>query len=105
PTPTPTPTPTPSPPTAPSNLVGAALSASQISLTWSDNSYDETGFQIERSTNGITFTAIAIVAPETINYVDGGLTSNTFYHYRIRAFNAVGSSTSSNSVKLKTKKF
>src|SRR4029453_8675476 len=49
PTPTPTPTPTPSPiPNAPSNLVANAVSGTQINLSWSDNSSNETLFLIER---------------------------------------------------------
>ena len=37
-------------PIAPSGLVAAALSATQVRLTWTDNSYNEDGFKIERKT-------------------------------------------------------
>jgi hypothetical protein len=36
------------PPAAPTNLVATAVSSSQINLTWTDNSNNETGFKIER---------------------------------------------------------
>ncbi len=36
------------PPAAPSNLTASAVSNSQINLSWTDNSTDETGFKIER---------------------------------------------------------
>ena len=53
------------PPTAPSALTATAASASQINLAWTDNSSDETGFKIERSTDGgATWTQIATVGVE-----------------------------------------
>ena len=56
--PTPAGTPSPTPcqtPAAPTNLVATAISSSQIGLSWVDNSNNETGFRIQRSTNGINF--------------------------------------------------
>jgi hypothetical protein len=64
-TPTPTVAPTPTPaqtPAAPTNLLATAISSSQIALSWTDNSTNESGFQIQRSSNGVTFTSIAIVS-------------------------------------------
>jgi hypothetical protein len=37
-------------PIAPTNLNGQLISATQINLTWIDNSTNETGFKIERKT-------------------------------------------------------
>src|SRR5262245_64437479 len=45
--------------TEPTNLVATAVSTSQIRLTWSDSNTTETGFAIERSLNGTSFTALA----------------------------------------------
>src|SRR2546427_13029618 len=39
----------PTPPAAPSNLAAAAVSSSQINLTWKDNSSNEQGFKIQRA--------------------------------------------------------
>src|SRR5207237_1362107 len=39
------------PPAAPTGLVATAASQTTIRLTWTDNSSNETGFKIERSTN------------------------------------------------------
>ena len=38
------------PPAAPSGLSATAVSSSQINLSWTDNSSDETGFKLERKT-------------------------------------------------------
>jgi tartrate-resistant acid phosphatase type 5 len=55
----------PTPPAAPSNLTASALSDSQVKLTWTDNSTNESGFKIERSPDGINFTQITTVAAGT----------------------------------------
>src|SRR5207237_3246233 len=98
PTPTPTATPTPTPtPAAPTNLAATAASSSQINLSWTDNSNNETGFKIERSTNaGVTFTQIATVGANVTTYPNIGLTPLTAYSYRVRASNSAGDSDYSN---------
>jgi hypothetical protein len=103
PTPTPTPTPTPAP-NAPDNLTATAISPSQINLSWTDNSGDEDGFRIERcqGNNCTNFVQIAQVAANTSSYPDTGLSRNTFYRYRVRAFNSGGDSTYSNIARAKT---
>src|SRR4030095_6026305 len=107
PTPTPDPTPTPTPPpgpNAPSNLTAVAVSSTQINLSWTDNSPDEDGFNIERCTgNGCTnFGQIAQVGKNVAQFPNTGLTKNTWYRYRVRAFNAGGDSAYSNIITEKT---
>ncbi len=105
PSPTPTPTPTPTPaPNAPSNLTASAVSSSQINLAWTDNSNNEDGFFIERcqGNNCTNFAQIAQVGPNVTTFPNGGLSNNTFYRYRVRAFNSGGNSAYSNIAKAKT---
>ncbi|MFN8354964.1 MAG: fibronectin type III domain-containing protein [Spirosomataceae bacterium] len=83
-------------PRPPSNLVATAISSSQIDLAWTDNATDETGFEIERSPDGTTFTKIADVAANATTYQNTGLTASTRYWYRVRAKNSAGNSTYSN---------
>jgi hypothetical protein len=48
-------------PDLPGNLAATTVSSSHIVLAWTDNSNNESGFKIERSTNGTSFTQIVTV--------------------------------------------
>jgi hypothetical protein len=76
------------PPAAPSNLSAGAVSTSQINLNWVDNSTNETGFHIERSTGGNAFALLTDVGAGVISYSDSGLLKGTKYNYRVRSFNS-----------------
>ncbi len=80
--------------TAPSVLNSSAVSSSQINLSWTDNSSNESGFKIERSSTGATgpFTQIATTSANATSFNDTGLTEGTTYWYRVQAYNAGGSS-------------
>ncbi len=80
-------------PAAPSGFAASTLSTTSALLSWSDNSTNETGFQVERSTSATTgFVLVATTAANAISYINTGLTSGTQYYYRIRATNAAGQS-------------
>jgi regulation of enolase protein 1 (concanavalin A-like superfamily) len=80
----------------PSGLTAAARSATQVELTWSDNSARETAFQIERSTDNSTFFQIGTTGPDTTDFVDSGAAASTTYYYRVRFASANGPSDYSN---------
>jgi YD repeat-containing protein len=92
-----------SPPSAPTGLGGTAVSSSQIDLTWTDNSGDEDGFKVERSTDsGSTFSEITSISANVTSYSNTGLTASTTYTYRVYAYNNYGNSGYSNEVNVTT---
>src|SRR5258708_11229556 len=65
-------------PAAPSSLTAVAASAKKINLTWQDNSNNETGFQLFRSTSAAgPFLTIATVKPNPTNYWDSSRSPST----------------------------
>lgn len=85
----------PGAPAAPSGLTAAGGNA-VVDLSWTDNSSDETGFKLERSPDGTTWTQIAAPTANATTYHDSGLSAATTYYYRLRATNAAGDSYYSN---------
>ncbi len=83
-------------PNAPSNLTAVA-GEMEVSLTWRDNSEDETNFIVERSDSETTgFTQIAEVAANTTAYTDRTAKIKTPQFYRVAAKNPIGNSPYSN---------
>lgn len=76
-------------PKAPSNLV-AYSDYGQIILNWTDNSFNEDGFIIERRVNNGDFYPIDHVGPNITTYSDRGylylLHPNELYYYRVKAY-------------------
>nr|MBP7142656.1 tandem-95 repeat protein [Opitutaceae bacterium] len=70
----------------------AVAGGAQLTLTWQDNSSNELGFRIERSSAGGSFMMIGSTGPDITTYVDSGVADGTAYTYRVCAFNAGGSS-------------
>lgn len=83
-------------PAAPTNLRADAQSTTEIRLDWTDASNNETGFRIERRTLSGTFQEVGTVGANTTSFVAGGLSSGTFYVFRVRAQNSAGNSAFSN---------
>lgn len=80
-------------PNAPTN-VSATLGAGYVNLSWvgsSDGGSAITSYEIYRGTSASPTTLYATVASST-SYHDTGVTNNTTYYYRLKAVNAIGSS-------------
>ena len=90
------PPPAPQGPAAPSGVIATA-SASSITLEWSDNSNNESGFSIYLSADGGNFAKVADAAANTERATLSGLPAATYRAYVV-AFNATGVSAQSNIV-------
>jgi fibronectin type 3 domain-containing protein len=80
-------------------LTATALSGTSVNLTWTDPSVAPnlaSGYLIEESTNGTSFTQITTAPAAATSIAIGGLNNNTKYYFRIRGFNGVGDSGYSN---------
>jgi len=89
-------------PPAPSGLAATAVSSSQINLVWTDNASTESGFRIERKQNEGAWSEIASPTANTTTFSDKGLSASATYSYQIRAHNAAGFSSYSNTASAKT---
>jgi hypothetical protein len=73
------------------------INAAQLSLSWIDTSAGQAFSSIERKTGTTgTYAEIAQQQPGTVTYTDGSVASATTYCYRVRAFDASGTSSYSN---------
>jgi hypothetical protein len=93
-------------PTAPSTLTATIPSGTngRVNLAWRDNSTNETGFEVERSTSSTSgFTRIATVGANATAFADTTAPRKTTLFYRVRAVNAVGASGYSNTASATTK--
>jgi hypothetical protein len=82
----------PSRPVAPSELAATAVSTTEVDLSWRDNSSNELGFTVERSTDGKEWSGLPSVRQDSTSYRDTLLASATTYRYRVKATNGAGSS-------------
>jgi len=80
----------------PSGLSAHPVAHSRIDLEWTDNSVLESGFEIERSLDGVAFAKVGAAGPNATAFSDTGLLADRIYHYRVRAVNTSGNSGYSN---------
>jgi len=90
----------PGTPTAPTNLAAAVQAGPVVSLTWTDNATNETGFSVERCTvlppavDCIDFVRIAAPGPRKntggVSYADATIAFGNTYLYRVAALNGAG---------------
>ena len=79
-------------PPAPSELAARALSATEVDLSWKDNSGAETGFAIERRKGAGDWEKVKTLAEDETGFTDSRLEAETAYAYRVRAEGQGGSS-------------
>lgn len=78
-------------PTAP-YLTNIVTTGTTVTLNWTDNSTNELGFQIYRSTDGTAWTLVTTVPAGSTSYNATGLTAGVDYYWRIYALTETVSS-------------
>lgn len=74
-------------------LTNPSITYNSVPLAWNDNSNNETGFEISRSTvNSGIFPVVHVTGANTTTWTDTNVNPSTRYHYRIRAINATNGS-------------
>jgi|GEM_PF-3392820 len=95
------------PATGPVSSPGALSISSPDSLAlvlnWTDNSSNETGFEVWRAENGGAFAPLATTAPNTTTYTDQSTVYATTYSYQVRGVNSTNQSVFTNQVSFTTK--
>ncbi len=76
---------------APSDLAFAWETATDLRLSWTDNSNNEVTFQVQMSTDGAIWTTAGTTAGESLTVTD--LDPSTEYYFRVRAVGAYKDST------------
>ncbi len=79
-------------PAAPINLTFTSVTASSMTVNWTDNSTDETGFSVLRSTDNVNFTVMGTVVSTTTgttgtaySQAQTGLTPGVTYYFQVTA--------------------
>lgn len=68
------------------------MAISTVVLTWQDNSGNEDGFKIYKSTDSSSYSYMATVGTGIQTYTATGLTSDQPYWFRVAAYNTNGES-------------
>lgn len=83
-------------PAAPLGLAAISLGTNAITVVWVNDADNEDGFLVERSTDSLSWQALASTGPNVTNLVDATALFGQKYYYRARATNSAGVSPVSN---------
>ena len=86
-------TPAGTPPARPTNVTASATAYNKVSVGWTDNSNNETGFEVYRSTSGGgALTIVGTTVPNATSFIDSSVSGSTTYFYQVQAVNVYGGS-------------
>ncbi|MBX2930650.1 MAG: T9SS type A sorting domain-containing protein [Chitinophagaceae bacterium] len=74
-------------PAAPTALNFTGIGVTRMTLNWTDNSADEVGFGILRSTDDVTYTLVGSTGENATSFEATGLDEGTTYFWQVVAFN------------------
>jgi hypothetical protein len=84
------------PPAAPSGLTATVVSDTEVRLSWADNSWNETQFEVSMQTGTSGWSTLGVVGANHTSEPVDGLQPRTTYGFRLRAINGSGTSAYSN---------
>jgi hypothetical protein len=73
---------------APGDVTLTLVSNTSVKVAWSDTCSYESGFRIERSLDGVTWTQVGQVSANSTNITNFFLAAHTTYYYRVRAYDS-----------------
>ena len=80
-------------PAKPTQVTASAAAYNKVNIGWTDNSNNETGFEIYRSTSmGGTYSIVTTTGANTTSFVDSTVQASTTYFYRVQAIDLYGGS-------------
>lgn len=76
----------PAPPSGPGEISASVVSSNQIELTWIDNVSGESGWRVQRSTDGTNFDWYQNIVANSTSFTATGLQDGKRYWFRVRAY-------------------
>ena len=70
---------------APTGVTASGIADTQMAVSWTDNAVGETGFTVQKSTDGSTWTSAGTAGANATTMMVTGLNVNTVYQFRVRA--------------------
>ena len=74
-------------PAAPTDVTCTRQSATEVLITWTDNSNNETGFYVERTDNGVDWVRLATLPANTTSFTDDTGVEGRAYYCRVVSYN------------------
>ena len=74
------------PPSAPTAVTASVVSSSEVNVTWQDNSSNEIGFYVYRSSDSVNWSQVGNAVADSTSFADTSASPATSYVYQIGAF-------------------
>ncbi len=69
----------------PTQLNALLTEGGLINLSWVDNAFNESGYELQKSTDGTNFSQLALLEANSTGFTDVEVSTGATYHYRVRA--------------------
>ncbi|WP_224997463.1 fibronectin type III domain-containing protein [Cesiribacter sp. SM1] len=69
----------------PTQLSTVLTESGLVNVSWVDNAYNESGYELQKSIDGTNFSQLALLETNSMSFTDADVNSGATYHYRVRA--------------------